>query len=120
MDAREIESRFIKSTDRAQAIHDLAKMSESDEETIIEVLKDKGICVKVARCQKCGRAFPMYLSPFCYTCEGVVKQRRELGKLNDAIIEYQIKKNATKKHELIMEIIRLDLELARLKEELHE
>ena len=116
---KDMERVFLESNDRVLAIRQLGLVTRSDEETIIEALRDHGLCVKVAECKRCRRVFPAYISPYCYECEQILKRRKELKKLNKAILEFEIKRNATRKKELIREMISLDLELERLKEELN-
>ena len=104
MNQEEIRQSFRQSKNKREQIRILADLTDSDVDTVIEVLKDDDMCVAVTKCKRCKRVFYRYLSPFCPSCVTAmgVKQSR------DALtIRHRIMTDRLRQHEQAIESLRL-------------
>ena len=97
MDELEISIQFKQSLNKAQQINILADLTDTDTDTIIEILKDHGEYVTDSRCRRCGGWYHKYLSPYCPECEEIRAAERES-------IMFMIKVNSLKIKGLMSEI----------------
>lgn len=104
--------------ERQALIYKIAEEQKADTETVIETLKDSGVCAGVGRCKRCSKCYPIYLSEYCAECEKYLAHQEELGKVHEVIIEYQLQQNSAKKASLIRQLIELDMEREKLRREL--
>ena len=99
-------------------IYKIAEEQKADTETVIEMMKDKGICAGVAICKRCGKKYPVYLSEYCHSCDGYLKEMRKYGDLHKKCLEFGLKSCSIRKANCIRQMVELDLEIQKLKEEL--
>ena len=119
MDREEIVVMFRLSKNKREQISILADLTDSDEETIIEILRDSGEYVALSKCPKCHKIFPRLLSRYCESCEGLLRKQRTEEQRYKSWLRWQIKRNEVKKKSLIRQIGELEQESKRLKEELN-
>lgn len=74
MTTNEICSIFRGAADKKSQIEILADMTDSDRLTIIEILKDNGLCVRRGKCPRCGHRLPLYT--YCRDCENAIASER--------------------------------------------
>ena len=108
----EICEAFERSKDRRAAITQIAQATRSDEETVVEVLRQEGLFVSHERCARCGKVFEAFLSPYCPRCD--IEKRKE--EQRRGWIEYQIMKNEQKRASLLRQMIVLEVENKKLRE----
>ena len=109
MTADEICMSFRLAKRKGEQIRILADLTASDEETVIEVLKDHKLWVEVGKCKRCKALFWRYLSPYCPVCDAARKT-----------IMWGLEVNADALRYHSSEIRRLNAERERLEERLNE
>ena len=119
MDQTEITTSFRQARNKSEQIRILADLSDTDTETVIEVLKDNDMCVSVAKCRRCGRTFQKYLRPYCPTCERLIAAQKRQAENYKRWVLWQIKQNAVKRKALVRMVKDLDIDTQRLKEEIN-
>lgn len=116
MEIDEICSRFRHAKDKQTQIIILANLAEIDKETVIEILKDHGLCVMKAKCNKCGKRFDRYLTPICPECmdkaDRIKAEKEELRRL----AEKKILKNEALRLSLLRKIAVIDIDNKRCRE----
>lgn len=93
MDTSEICFMFRHAKDRQMQIHILADLTLSDDETIIEILKDNNLCVKQTKCRKCAQMFNKYLDPYCEPCRIMVNRAKQIERSRQAWVRQCIAEN---------------------------
>lgn len=118
MEQDEILMMFRLSRNKREQIRILAELTDSDEETIIEVLRDNGEYVTLQKCRKCHRLFQKYLSPYCPDCEEIIQKQRTEEQRYKTWLRWQMKEIAVRKKALSRQISELNKQTEKLREEL--
>lgn len=79
MKSSEICNMFRAAKDKRKQIRVLANMTDSDSETIIQVLKDHGLCVRYGKCARCGFDSMLYFTKYCTECEDAIALEKSLS-----------------------------------------
>ena len=119
MDDAEICTSFKLSQNKKMQISILAELTDTDKETIIEILKDHGLYVRMGKCQGCGKLCRQYINRLCPECEMRKAKLRAQEEARGRCIRYQIQERTQKRQGLIREIGIIDKEIEQLKEELN-
>jgi hypothetical protein len=101
MDQNEICKSFRDAKDKAMQIHVLADLTLSDDETIIEILKDNNLFVKESQCRKCGDRYKRFLSPYCEKCAEKIRKAKEHEDKRKKWVLYAVEKNEVKRAEYL-------------------
>lgn len=116
MDKQEICTSFRMAKNKQNQITVLAQLTDSDVETIDEILFDHGLYIREDRCTRCGRIFQRCGKPYCRDCETRLFRSKAEKDARKKWIRYQIRENEARKMSLMRQIALLDQENQRLKE----
>lgn len=102
--------------DKREAIIELARATDTDTETVVEVLCDAGLYARECKGELCGAQFKKLLSPACRNRENE-KQREQASKAAlEKWVRYQIAQNEQRKASLLRQAVLITLENIRLGE----
>lgn len=103
MDTKEICTSFKLSQNKRMQISILAELTDTDKETIIEILRDNGLCVRMGRCKVCGKTGEMYLNNVCKDCQMEKSRRAVRENTRKSVIMFQIKQKEQRRRGLMRE-----------------
>lgn len=107
---------FKGAQNKRQQVRILAELTDTDVETVVEILRDAGLYVRSRRCKKCGKLFKAYVSPLCRECEEAAARDRKQERARARWIAYEIERSKQRKASLLRQVALVDLEIQRLKE----
>ena len=107
---------FQNAKDKREQIYILAQLTNSDTDTIIEVLKDHKLCVKYAKCRKCSKLFPKYLDPYCEQCRVMVERAKRHEVEKQKYVLKRITENEILRKDYLLKASELQIENTKLVE----
>lgn len=116
MEISEICERFRHAKDKQTQIIILSNLADIDKETVIEVLKDHGLCVRKAKCRKCGMQFDKYLTPICPDCLDKADRMKAERDERRRAAEKKILQNEALRLSLLRQIAAIDIDNKRCRE----
>lgn len=118
MTEEEICHRFRYAKNRREEIRILADLTASDAETIIEILRSHGLCVRVCKCRRCKQKYKQYLSLYCEPCGKEIAAEAEARRIQRKVVKDRLKRNTVLILSHQREIARITAENEELRAEL--
>ena len=118
MDEEEICRSFRLAKNKREMITILADLTDTDTETVAEVLGDAGLFVSESRCRKCGRKYKRLLDSVCRDCAEKIAREKAHRAAREKWVRFLIAENEVRRASLLRQAALIEAENKKLKEAL--